>query len=101
MSGEEGPRRIAQAETDAAIRELTSPKLVRLDRNDTLTFHDAPDYEIDARELDTHRGLLGWLCHLAVSGKRWFTLECLVDLLATLKGRQNREDADRKGQRRK
>jgi hypothetical protein len=88
------PRHISEF-VDEAMRELTRPHDVKLDRQDRLTFREAPDYEIDARELDTHRGLCDWLWHLAVTGKRWFTMQCLLDLLATVRERARRRDAQR------
>lgn len=69
MNPGDDPRPIGDY-VDAAFRELNRPKLVHLDRDDTLTFRAAPEYELDAREFDTKSGLLRWLWHLTVSGKR-------------------------------
>jgi len=81
-----------------ALRWLTRPHLVRLNKRGILTFREAPGYELHIDDFATREGLLEWLWHFVVSGKRWVTLDFLLDLLATIKGHDDRKGAERRKQ---
>ncbi len=76
--------------TNDALGDLDREHEVKLDERGTLTFPKAPGYEMHVDDFQTRKGLLEWLWHLLISGKRWVTLHLLVDLLATIKGHDER-----------
>ncbi len=92
-----GPRLIGEYVCDA-VSWLRREPLVRLDKRGSLTFREAPGYELHIDDLSTRTGLLDWLWHLLVSGKRWVTLDLLLDLVATIKGHDDRKAPRRRNQ---
>lgn len=76
-----------------ALRWLTREPLVRLNKRGDLTFLEAPGYEVHIDDFATRRGLLNWLWHFLASGKRWVTLDLLLDLVATIKGHDDKKAA--------
>lgn len=80
-------------------RELQREREVKLDERGVLTFPKAPGWELHIRDFSTRYGLLDWLWHFLVSGKRWVTLDFLIDLVATIKGHDDHKAAARCEQR--
>lgn len=77
-----------------AVRWLTREPLVRLNEHGDLTFREAPGYELHIDDFATRSGLLYWLWHFLATGKRWVTPDLLLDLVATIKGHDDRKAAN-------
>lgn len=91
------PRLIGEFVRDA-LSWLRREPLVRLDRRGNLTFREEPGYELHIDDFSTRTGLRDWFWHFLASGKRWVTLDLLLDLVATIKGHDDRKAAKRPSQ---
>lgn len=76
---------------DAALSNLLREHEVKLDERGILTFPKAPGWELHVEDFSTRNGLLDWLWHFLASGKRWVTLDFLLDLVAAIKGHDERK----------